>query len=376
MRIGIDCRIYSPRFTGIGRYVYELVEHIIKINDSLNKKHEIVLFFNNPEYENFKIPNESVKKILAKIGHYSFAEQIKFPKILKKENLDIVHFPHFNLPILYRRPYIVTIHDLILTLFPGKKMTKWFQRLAYYFIIKNAVRTAKKVITVSKNTKNDLMKFLKVPEKKIEVIYNGISPEFKIIDDQKILEKTLSKYKIKTPFLLYTGVWRSHKNLVRLLEALSYLKNEKGLELNLVITGKKDPHYPEIEYTTHTLDLEKNVTFTGQVDEEDLVNLYNSALFYVFPSLYEGFGLTPLEAMKCGTPVIASNTSSIPEICGEKNAIFFDPYNIKDIAEKIYELYKDPLKQAKLEENGLTHASKFSWKTSIDKTFKIVTNNY
>lgn len=375
MRIGIDCRIYGPSFTGIGRYTYELVRHFIDLNQKLASPHEIVLFFNDPEYKEFKSTDNNVKKVLANCKHYSLSEQFKFPRILKKENLDIIHFPHFNIPILYRRPYIVTIHDLTLSFFPGQKMRRWYHRLAYHFTITNAVKKAKKIISVSKNTKSDLVDFLKVPAKKIIPIYNGISDQFTFLKDPREAEKTLKKHKITKEFLLYTGVWRSHKNLVNLIQAFDILKNEKKLDLQLVITGKPDQNYPEILNTIKRLNLTPDIVLPGLVSEEELNHLYNAALIYVFPSLYEGFGLPPLESMKCGTPVCASSTSSISEICGNENAIYFDPLDIREMAEKIDMLYRDSVLQGRLIERGINHAAKFTWDTTAKKTFNIILEN-
>ncbi len=375
MKIGIDCRFFNSNFTGIGRYTHELIKNFIRINDETGGKHEFVLFFNNPEYNTYSTQNPKVKKVLAAAPHYSLKEQTHFRRILNKENCDIVHFPHFNVPILYRKPYIVTIHDLTLSFFPGQKMNRFYHRLAYNFTIKNATRTAKKVITVSENTKNDLVTHLKIPSSKIQVIHNGVSPSFTLLQDTDAPQKTLRKYRIKPPFLLYTGVWRNHKNLTRLVHAFNILKNMKNLDLQLVITGKPDPHYPEVTQTIKALNLTQDVILPGHVSETELVHLYNAAQIYVFPSLYEGFGLPPLESMKCGTPVAASLTSSIPEVCGPDNAVYFDPYSIEDIAEKIEMLYKDTDLQAKLIEKGFAHASKFSWKKSANETFKIITEN-
>ncbi|MBD3360190.1 glycosyltransferase, partial [Candidatus Peregrinibacteria bacterium] len=346
MKIGIDCRMFSSNFTGIGRYSYELVKQLIKINDKEKRKHELVLFFNNPEYKKYNPPNPAVKKVLVKAKHYSFAEQTRFLHKLNKEKCDTVHFPHFNIPIFYRKPYVVTIHDLILTFFHGHKMTSWHHRLAYNLIIKNSIKKSKKIIAVSNSTKQDIIANFKVPEEKIEVVYNGISPSFTLIQNPSKYKKTLSRYNIDKQFLLYTGVWRSHKNLVNLIEAFNILKNKKSLDLKLVITGKPDPYYPEVKETIKRLNLKEDVILTGLVQEKELVHLYNAAHIYVFPSLYEGFGLPPLESMKCGTPVAASETSSIPEICGEKNAVFFDPKNPRDIAKKIYMIYKNTDLQA------------------------------
>lgn len=370
MRIGIDCRIFSSNFTGIGRYTHELVNELIKINNENKRTHELVLFFNQPEYSNYEPPNPSVKKVLVNAKHYSLREQITFPKILKRENCDIVHFPHFNVPILYRRSYTVTIHDLTLSLYPGHKMNKWYHRLAYHLTIKNATKKAKRVIAVSQNTKNDIVEHLHIPEEKIEVIYNGISDKFTLIEDPAITEKTLKKYKITKQFLLYTGVWRSHKNLPRLIEAFALLR--KNIDLQLVITGKPDPNYPEVKAAVKNYNLQDDIIFTDLVEEDELIHLYNAAHTYVFPSLYEGFGFPPLESMKCGTPVVASNRSSIPEICGPENAVFFDPEHPEDIANKIKSLYKDADLQASLIEKGHRRASEFTWEKMGRHTYNVI----
>jgi glycosyltransferase involved in cell wall biosynthesis len=371
MKIGIDARIFSSGFTGIGRYTQELIKELIKINDKNSLKHELVLFFNQPEYSKYSPENSNVKKVLVNAKHYSFKEQTVFLKKLKEENCDIVHFPHFNVPIFYRRPYTVTIHDLTLSFFPGRKMTKWFHRLAYNLTINNATKKAKKVIAVSENTKKDIVEHLKISEEKIKTIYNGVSSEFKIVENQQALIRTLEKYKISKDFLLYTGVWRNHKNLKRLIDAFALVK--ENIDLQLVITGKPDPHYPEVKSAINENNLEGEVILTGLVEEEDLVNLYNSARIYVFPSLYEGFGFPPLEAMRCGTPVAASNSSSIPEVCKEA-ATYFDPYDIEDIAEKIEALYKDPSLQYDLIEKGVERSKDFSWEKMAHETYETIIN--
>ncbi len=363
MRIGIDCRMFSSRFTGIGRYTHELVKEILDMNHKLSHPHQIVLFFNEPEYSEFRTLYP-VTKVLVKAKHYSFAEQTRFLFKLWKEKCDVVHFPHFNVPMLYRRPYSVTIHDLTLSLFPGKKMTKWYQRLAYHLTIRNTIHTAKKVVAISDNTKKDIQGHFKIGHGKIEVIYNGVNPEFKILEHPK---------KHPKPFLLYTGVWRSHKNLPKMIEAFAKVLEKH--DLNLIITGKEDPFYPEVKETAEKLGVRGRVIFTGLVDEHELINLYNAASVFVFPSLYEGFGLPPLEAMACGTPVVASNSSSIPEICGEGNAVFFDPKNADDIAAKICEVYENESLREKLIEHGKKRVEEFSWKKMAETTFELILRN-
>lgn len=378
LRIGIDCRMFSSAFTGIGRYTFELVTRFIEFNDAQENPNQLILFFNNPEFKSFTTTSPNVKKILVNARHYSLREQTTFAYKLYRENLDLVHFPHFNVPILYRRSYVLTIHDLILSLFPGKKMNKWYHRLAYNLTIKNATRKAKKIIAVSQSTKNDLVNLMKISAQKITVIYNGLSPIFTLLSTEKELApmmKTLAKYHVQKPFLLYTGVWRNHKNLPNLLRAFHLLRTAHELNFNLVITGRPDPHYPEVKDTIAKYDLAAHVMLPGLVSEEELVNLYNAASIYVFPSLYEGFGLPPLESMACGTPVAASRASCIPEVCGLDNALFFNPEDPTDIAKQVAAIYKDSGLMAELTEKGVARAKKFSWDTSAQETWKLMFTN-
>ncbi len=373
MRIGIDCRIFGTGFTGIGRYTYELVKHFTDLNAKLECPHELVFFFNRKEYNEFEVGEHS-KKVLVNAKHYSAAEQLKLPKQLRKEKCDVIHFPHFNVPLLYRKPFTVTIHDLTLSLFAGRKMRKWHHKLAYNLTIKSATKRAKKIVAVSEHTKKDIVKHLHIPKEKIQVVYNGVDPKFKLIRELEKLTPTLKKYKIEKPFLLYTGVWRSHKNLPRLIEAFNILRKEKRLDIQLVITGKPDPLHPEVKEAVKNLQLEEDVIFTGIVSEEELIHLYNAASIFVFPSLYEGFGLPVLEAMSCGTPVAAANTSSIPEVCGKDNAVLFNPKNSQEIAESITMLYKNVEMQVALIERGIRRSSEFSWRKAAEEMFKIITH--
>ncbi|MBU2523693.1 glycosyltransferase, partial [Patescibacteria group bacterium] len=210
MRIGIDCRMYSSAFTGIGRYTYELVNRLAKTDN----ENEYFLFFNEPQYSEVDaaFENKRFHKILVGAKHYSFKEQTVFLKKIRDAKLDLMHFTHFNAPILYRGKSVVTIHDLTLSYYPGKKMASMAHRAAYHLVINSITKRAKKIIAVSKNTKNDLINLLNVPTEKIEVIYEGVGSEFKEIKDAGILAKLRDKYKIDERFLLYTGVWRSHKN--------------------------------------------------------------------------------------------------------------------------------------------------------------------
>ena len=369
MKIGIDARMYSSEFTGIGRYVYELVQQLLEID----KKNEYVLFMNQPEFDEFEPKSKRITKVLVNAKHYSLAEQVRFWWKIRKAKVDLMHFTHFNAPILYRRPTVVTIHDLTLSFYPGKKMNSWFYRMAYNAVLQNAAKHASRIISVSKNTKQDLIDITHTSPSKVEVVYEGVGDNFGPREDKEALMDMLKKYNITKEFMLYTGVWRSHKNLVNMIRAFGLLCEDEGFEPQLVITGQENPYYPEIKRTVTELGLEHKVIFTGLVPEDELVALYQAAKMYVFPSLYEGFGLPPLEAMRCGTPVIASKVSCIPEICGEENALFFDPYDPEDIANTMRKLWLDEELARELRERGLVHSRKFSWKKMAEKTMEVYT---
>lgn len=374
MKIGIDARMYSSGFTGIGRYTFELIRNLAK----LDPQNEFVIFLNSPEFETFTSPAKNFRKVKVNASHYSLREQTSFLKILKKEQLDLMHFTHFNSPLLYRGKYVTTIHDLTLSFFPGKKMNDWLHRTAYNLVLKQGVRKAQKIIAVSANTKKDLMELLQTPSNKIAVVWNGVGREFSPTVPTDLSRKQLEKdFDITKNYLLYTGVWRDHKNILGMLEALAQLKKDhpefKG---ELVITGKANPIYaPDIFAKVKELELEKTVVFTGLVSDDDLLKLYQNARAFVFPSFYEGFGLPPLEAMSCGVPVVASNSSSIPEVCGNA-AEFFDPKDISEMASKIWTVWNDENVRKKLIEAGEKRVLDFSWRTMAEETLAVYREIY
>ncbi|QQR84057.1 glycosyltransferase family 4 protein [Candidatus Peregrinibacteria bacterium] len=365
MKIGIDARMYGSGFTGIGRYNFELIQRL----SELDTHHHYIIFLRKEGFEAFTPPNQRFTKVLADFPHYSLSEQTQFLSLLNSFQLDLMHFTHFNAPIFYRRPYVVTIHDLTLSFFPGKKMNRWFYRMAYHIVLSRVTRRAKMIIAVSKHTQKDLQKVLKISDSRIVVIYNGVNPEFS--EPAAITAQDLSKkFHLERPYFLYTGVWRDHKNLVGLIKAFKQF-NATDHGHDLVITGKFNPIYEEVVETVKTLKLKDHVHLVGLVSEDDLKALYQHAFAYAFPSFYEGFGLPPLEAMQCGTPVLASNASSIPEVCGEGNALFFDPYQTDDIAQKMQTLVDDPPLRQQLIQRGLERVKQFSWTTMAKKVLSL-----
>lgn len=366
-RIGIDARMYSNNFTGIGRYTYELIAEVIQ----RDKHNTYVIFLNEPEFSSFSLKAPNIETVCVNAKHYSLREQLIFPIKLYKAKLDLTHFTHFNSPLLYFGKQIVTIHDLTLSYFQGKKMTSLLHRLAYHLSVWSVTKKAKKIIAVSKNTKTDIEKLLHIPSKKIQVVYEGASSSFVKVNDEALLQKVRNTYNLTKPYFLYAGVWRSHKNVLGLVKAFHILRNEYNLDMDLVITGRKDPVYHEVPDLVESLGLTNNVHFVGLVPQEDLNLLFNAANTYVFPSFYEGFGLPALEAFSVDLPVASSNTSCLPEICGDGNAIFFDPYSPEDMAEKLYEVATNDDLRKKLVIGGRKRLKDFSWSKMGEETLDV-----
>lgn len=363
MRIGIDARML--RYSGIGKYIQNLIENLAKID----RKNQYILFCKEADLRICKIKQENFNFRVVKTPLFSLREQLSLPTMIKKNRLDIFHTPHFNIPLFSPVKKMVTIHDLIPLIFPGAR-SSWLSRTYYRFMNSQVVKKAGKIIAVSKNTERDLLKFFKVPEGKIEVIYEAVSGRFKPVNDVKSLEEIKKKFNITKRFLLYVGLKELHKNLVSLIKILEILKKKMGLDIQLVIVGKRDPRFTQAEETAKELDLEGDVLFLGEVSDEDVVLLYNAAQIFLFPSLYEGFGLPPLEAMACGTPVISSNTSSLPEVLGDA-AILINPRDIDEWAKKIRKVLTDEDLRKKLKQKGLGRVKQFSWEKAARDTLRV-----
>jgi len=364
--IGIDARMFGYAQTGIGNYIRHLLEYVFE-NDRVNN---YVIFLMPEEFDSFPIPNERIRKVKTSCKWYGWREQIIFPFTLYKENLDLMHFTHFNSPILYLRKSVTTIHDVTPFFFPGHKMKSPLRRLGFRLVFYFSVKKARKIIAVSNSTKNDIVKYFKVNDKKIQVIYEGADAQFRPLEDRSLVENLRKKYALEKPFLFYTGVWRNHKNLIGLIEAFKIAKEKHRLDISLVLGGKEDPFYPEVRETWEKLGLQQDVISVGFIDQKELPVFYNAATAFIIPSFYEGFGLIGLEAMSCGTPVISSNRTSLPEILGD-GAVYFDPKNPEDMAEKIHLVFSDKKLYNELKSNGFAQVKKYGWNKMGKETLEL-----
>lgn len=367
MRIGIDARFFGPVGKGLGRYVERLVENLEKID----KENEYIIFLRKENWDYYTPKVSNFKKVLADYPWYSLKEQTMMPLAIRREKLDLVHFPHFNIPIFCPVKFVATIHDLILLQFPTPRATTLgpllykIKYLAYRIVIGLGLRRAEKVITVSECTKKELVKFFKTDPKKIEVTYEACDGveygQLKIPE-----KKNLAKFKITKPYLLYVGNAYPHKNLEGLLKIFPKL----NLGCQLVLVGKEDYFYKRMKKEIRGKPIEKDVVFTEFVSEATLADLYRNARLYVFPSFVEGFGLPGLEAMSYGLPVVASNSSCLPEIYGEA-AVYFNPKSENDIVEKIRFAWNDESARKKLVAAGFEQVKKYQWGRLAEETLQI-----
>jgi len=384
IKIGIDARMYGPIGKGLGRYIQEVVDNVLKID----RKNEYVIFLSKDNFDEFDFDSKRVKKVLADVRWYSLKEQIIMPYLIWKNKLDLMHFPHFNVPLFPSGRFVVTIHDLILTKFPTTRASTLgplfykIKNLFYKIVIYSAVKRAKKVIAVSNFTKNDIVEKFKIKEEKIVVTYEGVSNLAKGRDSLFVSKlddrETLLGYNINKKFLLYVGNAYLHKNLDFLIDVFRDA-HKKYPEIDLVLVGKEDYFYKRLKDKVgndklgKNNGLDKSVIFPGYVPDEKLEIMYQKALVYIFPSLYEGFGLPSLEAMAKGCPVLSSDQSSMPEILGDA-AIYFNPYRKEDLLEKLDQVIGNKKIRGELKEKGEKLVKKYSWWECARETLEIYQN--
>ncbi len=376
MKIGIDARLYGPKQGGLGRYLQQLIAGL----ENTEQQNDYVIFLRQENFEEYQPKNPRFKKILADIPWYGWQEQILLPKILKKENCDFIHFPHWNIPFFYFGKFIVTIHDLILYHYPTRKastlgpITYFLKNLAYKFILRHVVKKASQIITPSDFTKQDIIDTLRIPTDKINVTYlapvlkNNIQYSISNINNPEIKNKNheiLKKHNITKNYLLYVGVAYPHKNLERLIKAWKMFEKENQ-NFQLVLIGKKNYFY-DCLINSKIFKNCQNVIFTDFVPDEELSVFYKNATAYIFPSLYEGFGLPPLEAMQYQIPVISSNATCLPEILGN-SVLYFEPQNEQDIYSKINLILTNSDSRQKLINNIPNILASYSQKNTAETT--------
>lgn len=372
--IGIDARFYGPTGKGLGRYTKEVIDRVIKL-DSAN--HYLIIL--SPEnYHEFDVPNERVQKILVKTRWYTIAEQFVLAFLVWKYKIDLFHSPHFNAPVFAPCKLAVTIHDLILLNFSTQRATTLnvlkykIKYLGYKTVIWLAITRAKKIIAVSEFTKNDIVKNFGIKPDKVVVTLEGVA-DFNSCE--AVDNKVLTIHHISKPFFIYIGNAYPHKNLEGLVTAYAALSQEQGMP-QLVLVGREDYFYQRVKKQAEALGLwsenqpNNRIVFTGYLSDSEIAVLFNEAMFYIFPSFYEGFGLPPLEAMAHGLPVLSSNQGSMPEVLGQA-ADYFNPYESEDFTKAIKEMIASPERRAELIKLGYAQVDKYSWDKCAQETLQV-----
>ena len=364
VRIAIDAR--KLRDYGIGTYVRNLLRHLSRIDTTS----EYVLLCRQQDAGIAAQLGANFRTVPERSPNYSIREQILVPLDLRRERADLFHAPHYVLPPLVPCRSVVTIHDCIHLRFPQylpNRLGYAYARAALW----TATHRANRVLTVSEASKRDILRYFTVPETKIDVIYNAIDERFSVEPPAEEVARVRERYQLEGPVVLYAGNIKPHKNLERLIEAFHILRARGGFDqVRLLIIGDEISKYATLRRTVHRYKLHKHVRFFGFVSDETLAVLYRLASVFVFPSLYEGFGLPPLEAMASGTPVITSNVSSLPEVVGDA-ALLIDPYEPDAIADAMARVLSDSDLRRDLRARGLERVRHFSWERSIRRVREI-----
>jgi glycosyltransferase involved in cell wall biosynthesis len=363
VRIGIDARKLHD--FGIGTYIRNLLRQLARIDPDT----DYVLLCRPNDVPVLRTLGPNFRPVIESAGNYSVSEQFRVPLALHRERVDLFHAPHYVLPPLVRRRSVVTIHDCIHLMFPQYLPN----RLALSYAKTSmalAARHATRVLTVSETSKHDIMRFFGTDPGKIDVIYNAFDERFGVEPNEQDVVRVRERYQLHDEFVLYAGNVKPHKNLERVIDAF-HLVRQRGLDhLKLVMIGDDISKYAALRRAVHRYQLHKYVRFLGYLPEETLAVMYRLAAVFVFPSLYEGFGLPPLEAMASGTPVVTSNLSSLPEVAGDA-AELVDPYDPSAIAEGIYRVLTNVDLRCALRRKGLARARQFSWESSVRRVREI-----
>lgn len=373
MRILIDARLYGLENAGLGRYVINLVKELVIVD----RKNEYIVLLRKKYFNRLKFPG-NWKKVLVDFRHYSLIEQTKLPGIIKKYNPDIVHFPHFNVPIFCGKPFVITIHDVLMHKQKGRETTTLpfylysLKRMGYRLIFDTAVRKAAKIIVPSEFVKKELVGYYKLKEEKLAVTYEGL--------DEKIIPKgkprdLFKKYRLDSDYFLYVGNAYPHKNLKRAIEATISLNKACDQKIIFAIASGRSVFTRRLERLIRSLRADKYVRLLGFVPNRDLGHLYKNSLGFVYPSLSEGFGLPGLEAMAAETLVLASDIPVFKEVYKD-SVLYFNPLDFSSIEKRMEDVLKmEQEKRNEIIKRGQEFIKRYSWSKMARQTLKIYENS-
>lgn len=355
----IDFRIRSGSTTGVGRYIEWLLQNLAEIR---SPEMQIQILCRPGQADSSNLPQRVLGGVEALANPLGLAQQVLLPRIVKKANCRLFHYTYFDPPWLLPRPFVATCYDIE----PLRHPEMFSARIVWYYrIFATGLRRAERIFVISESTGRDLVELLHLAPERVRVTYLGVDSSFRPVDNPEILAVLRARYLLPECYVLYIGNTMPHKNLPRLIEAMARV-HQLEPEVALLLAGRRDKYRPAVEQAIATAGLENVVRFLGGIPEEDLPTLFSGAQVFAYPSLYEGFGLPALEAMACGTPVVTSNCSSLPEIVGD-SAIVVDPNDSTEIADGILRLLRNPTEAKRFANAGLQRARQFTWRRCAEQ---------
>jgi glycosyltransferase involved in cell wall biosynthesis len=367
--VGIDGReLERGKITGIGRYLLNFLKYVT----SIRKDYRFIVYGNQFTHLDFQSSNLTIEIILERST--ITWDQILLPAYLKRDEIEIFLSPYIKAPIFSPCQYITTIHDLLFLVAPDYTGSRYKLYNKVFKVFGKVVsKKARAIITDSEYSKKDIIEIFDVDEEKIHVIPLGVSEECRVVYDIHLIEGIKKSYGIKGRYIFYIGNFKPHKNVKRLIEAFCDIIrfNNAFSDIKLVLGGKRDKFIQPLERMAEKSGVSDRVIFTDFIKDEDLPYLYSGAEIFVYPSLYEGFGLPVLEAMACGTPVICSDTTSLPEVVGD-SGMLIDTREAKNIASALITLLRDNKKREILKEKGITRAKEFTVKRYSSKILSLI----
>jgi glycosyltransferase involved in cell wall biosynthesis len=368
----LDARTATPHFPGIGRYVRNLAQALMPEIGETDRLSVLWQAADPAAWKPTVTGTSQIAAVAAPVSPFGLAQQWQIPRLLRNLTRGeagptpaIYHSAYYLMPYRPTLPAVVTIYDLSPMLLPQTVSLR--ARLLFRFTTRLALRAAQQIIVISSATRADLLARFSIPAGRVTVIPLAADARFSP-QPASVIQQARSKYALPERYLLYLGINKPHKNLVRLIEAYSQLDSRHVPPL--VIAGAWDARYPEPKARTAQLGMGARVQFLGAVEDLDLPALYTGCTFFIFPSLYEGFGLPVIEAMACGAPVLCSHSSSFPEVAGDA-ALYFDPQDVQAIAATIQRGLDDEGVRQSLAEQSLPQAGKFSWQQTAQETLAV-----
>jgi len=381
MKIGINTYFFKFPASGSGQYLLHLLQALAEVD----QENKYILLGPHPISEKtgtfIKFPHvvTPVPRLVRRNASIEnlIWEQFSAPSAARKANVDLFHIPYFAPPFFPRSPGVITIHDVIPLRLPEYRTDPKMK--AYLQLIMRAAHKATLIITISQHAKHDIIDALKLPAERIRVIYEAAGDEYQPINDSEVLAKMRARYGLNDRYILYLGGLDLRKNVPQLVRAFAHLYQQMGdPKLQLMIAGKPDKLgralFPDPRPVAADLGITDHIVYRF-IEEEDKPAIYSGASVFVFPSLYEGFGLDPLEAMSCGAPVVCSNRTSLPEVVGDA-AISFDPDNMHQMVQDMHSVLTNNELQANLRARSLKRAAQFNWRKTAIETISVYQEAY